>query len=164
MNKNKLGRMLENKVNNWLKQAGWKSWLVQPKMIYVPNYKYSKKLKEKMLPDEKKYQKEFDGHWISKPQDIWGADILAIKVNNINLAIQVTADSGLGRKAKEFSEYPYNQTWLCLIFHAKKKSGKWVFFVYEARDGKYFPVCPEKLESIFGKSWGNIAGKIVYET
>jgi len=164
MNKNKLGRMLENKVKDWLKRAGWTTKQSQPKMVYIQNYRYPRNIRHAMLPDEKKYQKRFDGRWISKEQDIWGADILAIKVDNLNLAIQVTADSGLGRKAQEFAKYPYNSTWLCLIFQAKKKSGKWVFFVYEAKDGKYFPVCPEKLESIFGKSWENIAGKIVYET
>ena len=161
MNKKELGRSLEKKVRGLLVDAGWKAWLVQPKMIYIPNYKYPKKLKEKMLAEEKKYQKELGGRWISKPQDIWGADILAIKAGHVNLAIQVTADSGLGRKAKEFAKYPYNSTWLCLIFHAEKKSGKWIFSVYEAKDGKYFPICFEKLESIFGKAWPQ--GKVVTE-
>ena len=161
MNKKKKGRKLENIVNAWLIEAGWTTNQAQPKMVYIPNYRYLKKEKEDMLPEEKKYQEEFGGRWISKPQDIWGADILAIKFDNINLANQVTADSGLGRKAKEFAKYPYNSTWLCLIFHAEKKSGKWIFSVYEAKDGKYFPICFEKLESIFGKAWPQ--GKVVTE-
>jgi len=150
MNKIELGRTLEKKVNGWLKAAGWTTKLVEPKKVFIPD----KKEKNNPLdPGNRKKKKARAGFWISKDQDIWGADILAIKVDNLNLAIQVTADSGLGRKAQEFAKYPYNSTWLCLIFQAKKKSGKWVFLVYEARDGEYFPVCPEKLESIFGKAW-----------
>ena len=155
MNKKELGRSLEKKVRGLLVDAGWTTWLVLPKMVYVPpkiaDTPNNQAFKKKIIP----------GRWISKPQDIWGADILAIKAGHVNLAIQVTADSGLGRKAKEFAKYPYNSTWLCLIFHAEKKSGKWIFSVYEAKDGKYFPICFEKLESIFGKAWPQ--GKVVTE-
>lgn len=39
MTKTELGRMLEKRVNGWLKAAGWTTKLVEPKKLFVPDKK-----------------------------------------------------------------------------------------------------------------------------
>ena len=157
MNKIELGRTLEKKVNGWLKAAGWTTKLAEPKKIFIP---VKKEKGDHIDPGNKKKKKSLAGIWISKDQDIWGADILAIKKESVNLAIQVTADSALTSRAEEFAKYPYNETWHTLIFQAKKKAGRWVFYVFQTFEKSYIPSTRDYVQNLFGDYFWEIEDKL----
>lgn len=153
MTKTELGRMLEKRVNGWLKAAGWTTKLVEPKKLFIPDKK-GKKGSGKKRPRA--------GFWISKDQDIWGADILAIMKGSVSLAIQVTADSSLTDRAEKFAKYPFTSAWNTLIFQAKKKSGRWIFYVYRTADKSYCPADMEYVQNLFGDYFFEIENNLVY--
>ena len=153
MTKTELGRMLEKRVNGWLKAAGWTTKLVEPKKLFVP---------DKKKENGKGRKRPRPGIWISKDQDIWGADILAIKSEAVSLAIQVTADSSLTDRAEKFAKYPFTSAWNTLIFQAKKKSGRWLFFVYRTAGKSYYPADMEYVQNLFGDYFCEIENNLVY--
>lgn len=130
MSKKSKGRSLEKLVEGWLKRAGWTTHLVQPKMTFIPQI----------------------GKYVSRPQDIFGADILACKAANRLLLVQVTCDSHLQRKLDEFARYPIPHEFaLKLIVQAKKKKSKWNFFIFEVIGKSYVPVSRELIKSIYSE-------------
>lgn len=153
MTKTELGRMLEKRVNGWLKAAGWTTKLVEPKKLFVP---------DKKKENGKGRKRPRPGIWISKDQDIWGADILAIKSEAVSLAIQVTADSSLTDRAEKFAKYPFTSAWNTLIFQAKKKSGRWLFYVYRTAGKSYYPADMEYVQNLFGDYFFEIENNLVY--
>jgi len=153
MTKTELGRMLEKRVNGWLKAAGWTTKLVEPKKLFVP---------DKKKENGKGRKRPRPGIWISKDQDIWGADILAIKSEAVSLAIQVTADSSLTDRAEKFAKYPFTNAWNTLIFQAKKKSGRWLFYVYRTAGKSYYPADMEYVQNLFGDYFFEIENNLVY--
>jgi len=159
MNKTELGRTLEKKVNGWLKAAGWITKLVEPKKIFIP---FKKEKGDHIDPGNKKKKKSLAGIWISKDQDIWGADILAIKKESVSLAIQVTADTSLTDRAEKFAKYPFTSAWNTLIFQAKKKSGRWLFYVYRTAGKSYYPADMEYVQNLFGDYFFEIENNLVY--
>lgn len=160
MTKTELGRTLEKKVNGWLKAAGWTTKLVEPKKVFIPDKK--KKQRDDLDPGYKRAKKARAGTWISKDQDIWGADILAIKKESVSLAIQVTADSSLTDRAQKFAKYPFTDAWNTLIFQAKKKSGRWVFYVYRTIEKIYYPADREYVQNLFGDYFWELDHKLMY--
>ena len=142
MSKKSKGRSLEKLVEGWLKRAGWTTHLVQPKMTFIPQI----------------------GKYVSRPQDIFGADILACKAANRLLLVQVTCDSHLQRKIDEFAKYPISHEFaLKLIVQAKKKKSRWVFFLYEAIGESFAPLSRELIESILGQPlFWELEHKLIY--
>lgn len=108
MNKKSKGRHHEKVIAELFRQAGWTVHLVQPAIAYNPK----------------------TGRYYARPQDIFGADIIAMKKWHMPVFIQVTVDSGIGRKVQNFQKYPF--PWPIIgvyIFQAKKLSGKWKYRV-----------------------------------
>jgi len=142
MSKKSKGRSLEKIVEGWLKRAGWTTHLVQPKMTFIPQIE----------------------KYVSRPQDIFGADILACKASNRLLLVQVTCDSHLQRKLDEFAKYPIPHEFaLKLIVQAKKKNSRWNFNLFEVIGNAYVPVSRELIETILGEPlFWELENKLMY--
>lgn len=129
MNKRAKGRYHEKIIFRLLKEAGWCVHLVQPAMAFDPRTK----------------------RYYAMPQDIFGADIIAMKKCHMPVFIQVTADSGIRRKARNFARYPFPRPLVrTFIFQAKKISGMWKYkAIHSAADGQIEEIRPEDLGLIF---------------
>lgn len=134
MNKRNKGRMLEKMVAELFRQAGWCVHLVQPALGHNPKAK----------------------RFYSRPQDILGADIIAIRLNSPIIFVQVTCDSGIGRKVKKFQEYPFPPEITRRYLFQAKKSKKWKYRVMRISETGAEPIDVHELEELFGEwLWKN---------
>lgn len=135
MNKKNKGRKFERIVASLLGQAGWCVHLAQPSIGYNPS----------------------SGRYYARPQDIFGADIIAIRDARPIILIQVTSDSSVSRKAKKFWSFPFPWEIIrCYVFQAKKRSGRWRFRVVCVERGGVEEASEYIVEDLLGKVfWEN---------
>lgn len=128
--KNKIGRRLERLVAAMLKEAGWTVRIVEPSIKYLARQKT----------------------YISRPQDIFGADIVCLRKDSPVLFVQVTAHPGVKKRIEEFTKYPFPFPMaIVLILQARKDKNKWRFKVGRYIDGEFYWAGRMFLSAIFGR-------------
>jgi len=129
MNKRKLGLWLERKVAKMLEENGWAVHTEKPSFA-------------------------FDGErYFTKPHDIFGADIIAMKNHHTLIFIQVTADSHISRRIRAFQAYPFPWNFVrVFVLQAKKNSNRWQFRPILVCDEKTWEEAPAiTIRAIFGE-------------
>ena len=129
MKKRALGRILEKRIAKMLEENGWVVHIVQPAL-------------------------GFDGaRYFSRSQDIFGADIIAMKKDHTPIFIQVTADSHASRRIQTFQSYPFPWNFVrVFVLQAKKKSNRWQFRPIQVCDEKTWEEAPAiTIRAIFGE-------------
>lgn len=85
-------------------------------------------------------------------QDIFGANIIAMKSSHLILFIRVSSDSTIARKIKTFQRHPFPWEFCrVLIFQARKKRSRWTFRVGRVFQSEFEWVTRYFLESLLGE-------------
>jgi len=142
MGKSQLGRRLERQVAQLLKDGGWAVRIVEPAIKYIPAIK----------------------RHVARPQDIFGADIVAMRDGSPMLFVQVTADSSIKKRVQEFSQYPFPfPLVIVLLVQAKKRGNKWCFKVGRYHGGDVIEWAgPIFLGEIFGRAFFDNRSRFIF--
>lgn len=134
MNKRKKGRKFERHVAELFKKATWCIFLVQAAVGYNPVLK----------------------RFFAKPQDVFGADLIAMRDGRPFVFVQITSDKSVRRKVKTFQQYPFPwEISRCYIFQATFRDMRWKYRVFRVFQSYFEPVSEYELEDILGKVFWN---------